>query len=59
MLNLEQFTAKRILFLNNFNSKNEWAQGLEENFDQVTKMAFKSYLRTINNPKAFSWAKNG
>lgn len=34
-----------------------WLKGIESDFESVTKLAYKYYLKSFQDPKAYAWAK--
>ena len=40
-----QFKARREFFKKQYEAKNEWAKELESNPDQMTRLAYKMYLK--------------
>lgn len=44
-LSYEQFRAKRVEWIESYEAKNDWAKGLESDFESMTKFAYNLYLK--------------
>ena len=44
-LTFSQFKARRELHKKQYEAKNQWAKELESNPDQMTRLAYKMYLK--------------
>ena len=53
MMTYNEFRAKRIQWQEEYCRENPWAKGLETDFEGVTKLAYRFYLKG----KVPSWAK--